>query len=141
MHARGRTRRQPDARLGRDPPPRALVLPMIQRIILGLAMIVLMNSSGTGTFMYLGSRTSHIAEAPQKPTEATPRAQALRMPGTLYIAQAGAIYSLSAGRFHQLTPESGWTQPSLYPDQSRLLVVRRYHNYSDLYIMSRFGVV
>jgi len=114
---------------------------VIQRVILGLAMIVLMISSGTGTFMYLGSRTSHIAEAPQKPTEATPRAQALRMPGTLYLAQTGAIYSLSAGRFHQLTPESGWTQPSLYPDQSRLLVVRRYHNYSDLYIMSRFGVV
>jgi hypothetical protein len=63
------------------------------------------------------------------------------MPGTLYIAQGGAIYSLTAGRFRQLTPESGWAQPSLYPDQSRLLVVREYHNYSDVYVMSRFGVV
>ena len=104
-------------------------------------MIVLMLTSSTVTFVYLGSRTSHIADVPEKPTEATPRAQALRLPGTLYMAQAGAIYSLTAGRFRQLTPESGWSQPSLYPDQSRLLVVRRLHNYSDIYIISRFGVV
>jgi len=114
---------------------------MIQRIVLGVVMIVLMVSSGTGTFIYLGSRTSHIAELPQKPTAATPRAQAVRLPGTLYIAQAGAIYSLTAGRFRQLTTEAGWMQPSLYPDQSRLLVVRRLRAYSDAYIMSRFGVV
>jgi hypothetical protein len=114
---------------------------MIQKVVLGVAMIVLMLTSSTVTFVFLGSRTSHIADVPEKPTEATPRAQALRLPGTLYMAQAGAIYSLTAGRFRQLTPESGWSQPSLYPDQSRLLVVRRLHNYSDIYIMSRFGVV
>jgi len=114
---------------------------MISRAALGIVMIVVMLVSGTVTFIFLGSRTSKIADVPEKPTAATPRAQALRIPGTLYLSQNGAIYSLTAGRFHALTPEAGWTQPSLYPDQSRLLVVRRYHNYSDLYTMSRFGVV
>lgn len=114
---------------------------MISKVVLGLVMVVLMLVSGTGTFVYLGSKTSKIAEVPEKPTEATPRAQALRLSGTIYIAQNGAIYSLTAGRFRQITPEQGWTQPSLYPDQSRLLVVRRFHNYSDLYLMSRFGAI
>jgi len=114
---------------------------VIQRVSLGVAMIVLMVVSSTVTFIYLGTKTSHIADVPQKPTAATPGAQALGLSGTLYIAQAGAIYSLTAGRFRQITPEAGWTQPSLYPDQSRLLVVRRFAQYSDIYIMSRFGAV
>jgi hypothetical protein len=114
---------------------------MISRVLLGVAMVVLMLTSGTVTYVYLGSKTSKLAEVPQKPTVATPRAQALRLSGTLYIAQGGAIYALNAGRFRQITPEAGWMQPSLFPDQSRLLVVRRYHNYSDLYIMSRFGAI
>jgi len=114
---------------------------VIQRVGLGLAMVVLMLVSSTVTFVYLGTKTSHIADLPQKPTAATPRAQALSLSGTIYIAQSGAIYSLTAGRFRQITPEAGWTQPSLYPDQSRLLAVRRFALYSDIYIMSRFGVV
>ena len=104
-------------------------------------MVVLMIVSSTVTFVYLGTKTSHIADVPQKPTAATPRTQALSLSGTIYVAQAGAIYSLTAARFRQITPEAGWTQPSLYPDQSRLLAVRRFGQYSDIYIISRFGVV
>ena len=114
---------------------------MIPRVVLGAVLVVVMLFTGTTTYVYLSSKTSKIADVPQKPTEATPKAQALRLTGTIYIAQSGAIYSLTAGRFRQLTPEAGWMQPSLYPDQSRLLAVRRLASYSDVYVLTRFGVV
>jgi hypothetical protein len=114
---------------------------MISRVVLGGALAVVMLLAGTTTYVYLGTKTSKVAVAPQKPTAATPRAQALRLPGTLYLTQSGALYSLAAGRFHQLTAESGWTQPALYPDGSRLLIVKWTRSYSDVYIMSRFGKV
>ena len=96
---------------------------------------------GMGTFTYLGTRQSRIAVAPHKPTQSSPSPQAFRLPGTLYLAQSGAIYSLSAGRFHQLTPEQGWSQPSLYPDGQNMLAIRRFSQYSNVFILSRFGQV
>jgi len=53
--------------------------------------------------------------------------------GTLYMAQSGAIYSLSSGRFHQLTPEAdgasrrdtGWQQS--HRGQERRLFLRCLH--------------
>ena len=94
---------------------------MISRFLLGAGLAVVMLVCGTTTYVYLGTKQSKVAAPAQKPTAATPRAQALTLPGTLYLAQSGALYSLSAGRFHQLTPEAGWTQPSLYPDGSNLV--------------------
>jgi hypothetical protein len=114
---------------------------VISRFVLGAVLVGLMLVTGPATYVYLAGKTSKISDAPEKPTEATPRAQALRMPGTLYIAQEGALYALTAGRFRQITPESGWTQPSLYPDGSRLLVARRFSLYSDIYILSLYGAV
>jgi len=112
---------------------------MIPRFVLALVLAVVMLIGGTSTFIYLTSKQTKVAAAPQKPTASTPRAQALVLPGTLYLTQSGAIYSFSAGRFHQLTPEVGYTQPSLYPDGSNLLVVRKFPSYSDVFIMTRFG--
>src|SRR5206468_2793395 len=86
----GRSQHQP--RLGLDPAAGAHVLPMISRIFLGDALAVLMLICGPMTYLYLGTKTSKVAEAPSKPTAATPRAQALSLAGTLYIAQSGAIY-------------------------------------------------
>jgi Tol biopolymer transport system component len=60
------------------------------------------------------------------------------LPGTLYVVQSGTIYSLSSGRFHQLTNEDGWMQPSLLPD-GNLLVVKRSGFYSDIWTMTRYG--
>jgi hypothetical protein len=94
---------------------------------------------GTFTYMYLGSRQSKVAIPAQKPTASTPRPQALVLPGTLYLAQSGAIYSLSSGRFHQLTPEAGWAQPSLFPDGQSLLAVKYGPYWSDIYRLNRFG--
>lgn len=109
--------------------------------MLAVLLVVLMVVTGTVTYISLGSRQSRVALKPQKPTEPTPRPKAFTLSGTLYIAQGGAIYSLNAGRFHQLTPEAGWTQPALFPDGSNLLVVKNSTLYSDVYVMNRFGTV
>jgi len=114
---------------------------MISRFLLALGLAVLMMATGIGSYMYLQGRQSKIAIAPQKPTQASPRPDVFFLPGTLYFAQSGALYSLAAGRFHQLTPEDGWMQPALYPDGTALLAVRRNPYYSDVYGLTRFGAV
>jgi len=111
---------------------------MIPRFILAVLLAVVMVVVGITSFIYLGTRTSKVAVPAQKPTVVAPRAQALVLPGTLYIAQSGAIYSLSAGRFHQRSAEAGYSQPSLMPDGS-LLVVKMSGYFSDVYVLSRFG--
>jgi hypothetical protein len=112
---------------------------MISRFVLAVVLALLMLLGGTSTFIYLGSKQSKATVPPQKPTASRPRPQAFVLPGTLYMAQSGALYSLSAGRFHQLTPEAGWTQPSLYPDGSYLIAVKQTPSYSDVYVLNRFG--
>ena len=114
---------------------------MISRVVLGVALAVVMLIAGPMTYLYLGTRTSKTTVPPAKPTVATPRAQAQSLPGTLYLAQEGAIYSLSAGRFHQLTPEAGWTMPSLTPDGNSIIAVKQARMYSDVYVLNRFGSV
>jgi hypothetical protein len=114
---------------------------VISRFLLAAGLAVLMAVSGFTSYVYLGSRQSKVVAPPQKPIAATPRAQAFSLPGTIYIAQSGALYSLSAGRFHQLTAEGGWTQPSLAPDGSSLIAVKRESLYSDVYRLTRYGGV
>lgn len=100
--------------------------------------------SSVGTYMYLGSRQSKVGAPPQEPTAATPSPGAFDLPGTMFMTQNGAIYSLSAGRFHQLTKAgnngTGWMQLSLYPGNN-LLAVYRQVLYSDVYVLDRFGKV
>ena len=112
----------------------------LSRVILAVGLAALMVISGSLTYIVLGSRTSKIVAAPEKPTAATPRPQALTLPGTLYLSQDGVIYSLSAGRFRQLTPESGWTQPAIAPD-GNIIAVRRLPYYSDIYVLNSSGSV
>lgn len=112
----------------------------ISRIVLAAALTALMVIGGSATYLVLGSRTSKIATPPQKPTSATPRPQALTLPGTLYLSQEGALYSLSGGRFHQLTQEVGWTQPSLAPG-GRILAVRQQPYFSDVYVLGSDGSI
>ena len=114
---------------------------MIPRILLAVGIAILMVVCGTTSYVYLSSRQSKAVAAPQRPTAATPRPQQFTLPGTIYLAQSGALYSFSAGRFHQLTPEAGWTQPALFPDGSQLLAVKRSPFFSDVYVLTRFGNV
>jgi hypothetical protein len=112
---------------------------MIARFFLGLGLCALLLVTSFATYVYLGGRNSKVDVVVQKPTVASPRPNAFTLPGTLYLSQNGAIYSYSFGRFHQLTIEDGWMQPSLYPDGTYLLAVHRTYNYSDVYILTRFG--
>ena len=112
---------------------------MISRFVLAVGLALVMFVGGTTTFMYLGARHAKSLAPPQKPTAASPRPKAFTLPGTLYIAQSGALYSLSAGRFHQLTPEAGWSQPSLFPDGSAILAVKQSSYWSDVFVLNRFG--
>lgn len=70
-----------------------------------------------------------------RPTSTTVTA----LPGTIYFAQQGAIYSLRNGSFQQLTPDGGWMQPAASPDGSRLVAVRRDVDSSDLYELGTNG--
>ncbi len=65
--------------------------------------------------------------------------RATALPGTMYVAQAGRLYSFHGGVFKQLTPAAGWTSPALSPDRSRLVAVKREFNYSDLYLLGLDG--
>jgi Tol biopolymer transport system component len=111
---------------------------VISRFLLALFLTALMLVTGVSTYLYENSRQTKLGAAPLRPTDSTPSPHAFVLPGTLYVAQSGAIYSLSNGRFHQLTNEAGWMQPSMLPD-GNLLVVRRTGFYSDIYEISRFG--
>jgi len=113
---------------------------MISRAAVAAGIAVLMVFSSIGTYMYLGSRQSKVAAPAQLPTSATPSPTSFNLPGTLFVTQGGAIYSFSAGRFHQLTRAAGWTQLAPYPD-GRLLAVKRSLLYSDIYVIDRFGKV
>ena len=114
---------------------------MIPRFLLALGLAVLMVVTGVTSYLYVGSRQSRLVAVPQKPVTASPRPQAFSLPGTIFLAQSGAIYSFSAGRFHQLTAEDGWTQPALYPDGSALVAVKRSGWFSDVYTLTRLGQV
>jgi hypothetical protein len=113
---------------------------MISRLLLAVGLAVLMVISGISSYVYLGSRQSKLTAAPQVPTSTTPNRQAFGLSGTLYLTQSGAIYSLSGGLFHQLTPPTGWTQLAPYPG-GNLLAVKRSLLYSDIYVLSRVGGV
>jgi hypothetical protein len=112
---------------------------MIAKVLLAVGLAILMVVTGFSSYVYLGSRQSKVAVAPQKPTAPTPRTQGFVLPGTVYLAQAGALYSFSAGRFHQLTAEAGWTQPALHPDGSHLIAVKRSPSFSDVYVLTAYG--
>jgi hypothetical protein len=113
---------------------------LISRVLLAAGLAVLMLISGIGSYMYLGSRQSRVAVPAQEPTAASPSPGAFNLPGTLFLTQSGAIYSLSAGRFHQITSQAGWTQLAPYPGDS-LLAVKRSLLFSDVYVVNRFGKV
>ena len=111
---------------------------MISRVVLGVCLAVLMVVTGVSTFLYIGTRHSKAIAAPIKPTAAQPSPRGFVLPGTIYVSQNGALYSLNSGHYRQLTPEAGWMQPSLMPN-GNLLAVKRAGFSSDVYILNVFG--
>ena len=99
-------------------------------------LLVAMVAFGFGVYRAAGLLKTN-ASGVVKPTSTT--AQAL--PGTMYVAQQGAIYRFKNGAFTQITDSAGWTQPAVSADGAHLVAVRRFFNYSDVYVLSTTGAV
>jgi Tol biopolymer transport system component len=106
---------------------------------LTLVLIVAMVAFGVGTYRYLGSlkHRSTIAAAAQKPTQVKPR---FSLPGTMFLAQGGALFKLENGSFTQIA-SGHWSQPSLTPDHSHLIAVSHGVFSTDLYLLDLNGHV
>jgi Tol biopolymer transport system component len=99
------------------------------------AAVGAMIAFGVGTYATAGSLSgAHIRVE-------RPSTSLVSLPGTLYVAQAGAIYRLRGGSFKQITPNDGWTQPAVSPDGKRLVAVKQALNWSDLYLLGPDGQV
>lgn len=66
----------------------------------------------------------------------------IRLSGTIFVSQDGAIYAISGSSVRRLPLPAGgdWSQPRVLPDGS-LLVIRRFDEYSDMYHVSAAGKV
>ena len=109
---------------------------MILRRLAGLLVIPLMLLVGAGTYLYLGSLKSQaVRQRAQLPTVVKPK---FKLPGTMYVVQAGALFQLRDGIFTQLA-SGDWMQPALTPDHTRLVAVLHSAQSSDLYLLDLGG--
>jgi Tol biopolymer transport system component len=108
-----------------------------RRLALVPALLIAMSGFGLGVYHALGSFKTDVTRPPDEPTKAKP---AFTLPGTIYLAQGGAIYRLRGETFTAITDKSGWMQPALTAD-GRLLAIKRSDNFSDLYLLDGNGKV
>jgi Tol biopolymer transport system component len=104
------------------------------RWLSAVVLAVAMFAFGFSVYHAAGSLKAE-RPAVQRPTQTSSPA----LPGVMYLTQGGAVYRFQNGSFKQLTTESGWTQPAVSPDGRTLAVVRRYAEWSDLYLMTTAG--
>ncbi len=110
------------------------------RPLLPLVAVTAMALFGLAVYFSLGyTRSAVVRRAPPAPL---PSAKpAFTLPGTLYLAQEGGLYTMRGGAFTQVAAASGWMQPALAPDGSHLVAVRRGGNVSDLYQLGLDGSI
>lgn len=113
---------------------------MIVRRVAALLFVPLMLAFGSGVYFYLGTLKSKAAtEKAKLPTQvAKPK---FVLPGTMFVVQAGRIFKLSNGLFTEIGPAGDWSQPTLTPDHSAMVVVNRGGVSSDLWLLDTNGVV
>ena len=99
-------------------------------------LLLAMIAFGFGVYKAAGLLRNDAARV-QKPTST----YAESLPGTMYLAQSGAIYKFHGGTFTQITDDAGWTQPSASPDGTKLVAVQRHLNFSDVYLLDGNGHV
>jgi dipeptidyl aminopeptidase/acylaminoacyl peptidase len=102
--------------------------------------LLAMGVFGLSVYFGLGALRSN-ASRPVAPPNST---HAARDPGgTIYVAQAGALYRLKGSNFTRLNPgvAGQWMQPVVSPDHTRLLAVDRAGQSSDLYLLDLDGKV
>jgi Tol biopolymer transport system component len=104
-----------------------------------LAVLVLSILFGFVVYGWLGSQRNS-AELNGKVVDPTQGGTQFNLPGTIVVAQAGNLYSLTNGQFTRIA-SGGWTQPTVTPDHQHLIVVHRQGNFSDLYEMSPAGTI
>jgi Tol biopolymer transport system component len=107
----------------------------VQQAATSAALVVAMALFGIGTFKALESLRGSAVPVQR------PASSLVAVPGTVYLAQGGAIYRLNRGSFKQITPEDGWSQPAASPDGSELVAIKRSLNSSDLYLLGAGGQV
>jgi TolB protein len=105
----------------------------MKRWLIGTGLVIAMLAFGVGVY-HAAAAFKGDHNVIRRPTAVT----ASPLPGTMYIAQAGAVYRFQHGSFNQITADGGWMQPAAAPN-GQLVVVKREPNYSDLYLMSTSG--
>ena len=109
---------------------------------IAVGLVLLWGGSGVGVYLFLGSHRSDLARKAARPNEsaASVNPALARLPGTLFLAQEGALYRLQRGRFTTVLGAAGWAQPAALPGGQGLVLVKRDPSgFSDLYRMSNGG--
>ncbi len=103
-----------------------------------LVLIAMMVLCGFATNRSLGALQTHAGAG--SPVDTT--SPQVRLPGTIFVSQNGAIYAIAGSRVARLAlpPGGAWIQPRGLPDGT-LLVGRRFDQYSDLYHVTASGQV
>jgi hypothetical protein len=114
----------------------------VRKLLIWVVLLALMAAFGVGVNRYLASRDGPGYGPAEDPTQVHVSSQ-LVLPGTVYFADGGGLYSLTGTKVTQLQKQGqGWTQPVLLPDGKGLLAVKVTTNYySDLYELSLTGTV
>jgi hypothetical protein len=108
----------------------------VKRLAIAVSLLVVWAAFGLAVNRFLNSRKSNLAveRVAVVPTQETP---AFSLPGTIYISQAGHLYSFHAGRFTDMklpAADGSWIQPAI-ATAGRLLVVARAAEFSDIYLV------
>ena len=115
----------------------------VRRAITVVTLLALMAGFGFGVNRLIASRKTKIPSETSSyiPTATRP---AVVLPGTLYLAQGGQLYSLSNGFFtslHSSTSAGTWMQPAYVPGTQNIVAVLRSAEYSNLYLLNSQGTV
>lgn len=115
----------------------------MRRAITVVTLLALMAGFGFGVNRLIASRKTKIPPETSSyvPTATRP---AVVLPGTLYLAQGGQLYSLSNGFFtslHSSTATGNWMQPAYVPGTQELVAVLRTPEFSNLYLLNNQGTI
>lgn len=109
--------------------------PALVNLLIAVGLALAMFAFGFGVYFAAG-----YLKVGQPRIVAPDRTTAPSLPGTMYVVQDGVIYRFRAGSFTALTPKgAGFVQPAATADGGRLVAVRRFTNWSDLYQLSPDG--
>ncbi|MHB1499990.1 MAG: TolB-like translocation protein [Candidatus Dormibacteria bacterium] len=108
-----------------------------RQFLAGLATLALMAVFGLAVYTVLGTLQTKTTTA----VDPTQEQALLTLPGTLFLAQNGSLYSLHGLQFTRLaTPPGDWYQVAPGPN-GNLLAVAKNNGFSNLYLLSPTGQI